>query len=478
MKGRGWFAILNFKVAIPVVFAVSLVAVFFVPQVLSQSASFDFASDVAPTETTTIKVMGIGSLNLEPDSVIIALEVYRPPTDDLSGVMEYQKSVADEITTALEEASQSPGDFEVTRHDSRVYINQPRTAVPDQSSYVVDFRFPVRVQYEKFDQLFSELSQEGFVVDDIAFIQAPVEGLTPTNTATVLVPSGTSIPGCEQDSLCYDPSELVVDSGTSVTWTNVDDAAHTITSGTPEGGPSGLFDSGLIMSNSAFSHVFYQPGEHHYFCIVHPWMIGKVTVSSEGDMTEPPKMTLFVEFDVFMQHNADSVQNALDFYQEKTEALASILENHEVDTEGIQQRPLRLDDRIRMFGEPVYFEGRDRLIVQTKPENVETVVEIAASKNARIDNIYSAYSDSVLDYVRPQLTQLALDDAKRNVMELIGESGLQIKGIRSIEINTSSMIDERYDGLIRSGVVLNADRSNQNLDRLYTKAEVVFEIGQ
>ncbi len=206
-------------------------------------------------------------------------------------------------------------------------------------------------------------------------------------------------------------------------------------------------------------------------------MLGKVAVSN-GDLEGPVETTLFVDFVVISQSSADTVQNTLDYYKEKTDALVLILEGHGVSTDEIQQRPVRLDDRVRSYSEPAQFEMREYLVVQTKMENVEKVFEIAADKNARINDIYYSYSDSALDLIRPQLAQLALDDAKKNVLELIAGSGLQIKGIKSVEINTSAMVDDRFDGQIQRGLFVSADRYDQSRDQIYAKAEVEFEVGR
>ena len=66
--------------------------------------------------------------------------------------------------------------------------------------------------------------------------------------------------------------------GEEVSWQNKDTEVHTVTSGTPAGGPDGLFDSGLIENYMYFSHTFDTEGVYDYFCMVHPWMQGKVIV--------------------------------------------------------------------------------------------------------------------------------------------------------------------------------------------------------
>jgi plastocyanin len=96
--------------------------------------------------------------------------------------------------------------------------------------------------------------------------------------SSVSIPEGSSTPGCEADNACYSPAETTVSVGGTVTWTNNDTAAHTITSGTPTDGPDGMFDSSIVMSGATFEYTFEEAGQYDYFCIVHPWMTGKVTV--------------------------------------------------------------------------------------------------------------------------------------------------------------------------------------------------------
>jgi len=84
--------------------------------------------------------------------------------------------------------------------------------------------------------------------------------------------------GCEETNECFIPFEAIIGVGGEVTWSNDDTAAHTVTAGTAADGPSGEFDSSLFMAGTTFSHTFESAGEFPYFCMVHPWMNGIVTV--------------------------------------------------------------------------------------------------------------------------------------------------------------------------------------------------------
>jgi len=97
----------------------------------------------------------------------------------------------------------------------------------------------------------------------------------------VSIPAGTSTPGCEETNSCWDPAEAIIDVGGEVTWNNADTAAHTVTSGNPTDGPDGTFDSSLFGPGKTFTHKFEEAGTFNYFCMVHPWMLGVVTVEGE-----------------------------------------------------------------------------------------------------------------------------------------------------------------------------------------------------
>jgi plastocyanin len=109
--------------------------------------------------------------------------------------------------------------------------------------------------------------------------------------ARVSIPQGTSFPGCETTKECYIPYEVTVDVGGVVTWTNDDSAAHTVTAGSPAEGPSQVFDSSLFMAGTSFEHKFEEAGSFDYFCMVHPWMLGIVTVVEETSLSEKSEPT-------------------------------------------------------------------------------------------------------------------------------------------------------------------------------------------
>jgi plastocyanin len=91
----------------------------------------------------------------------------------------------------------------------------------------------------------------------------------------VIMPNGV---GTSQ-SLNFEPSCIVVIIGVNntVTWTNNDTAAHTVTSASVPSGASG-FNSGNMNAGAVFTYTFTTPGSYNYTCVYHAWMRATVVV--------------------------------------------------------------------------------------------------------------------------------------------------------------------------------------------------------
>jgi plastocyanin len=71
----------------------------------------------------------------------------------------------------------------------------------------------------------------------------------------------------------FNPNYISISSGTTITWTNKEGVAHTVT------GNDGLpFDSGSIATNGTWSHTFSSVGIFPYHCTIHLSMVATVEV--------------------------------------------------------------------------------------------------------------------------------------------------------------------------------------------------------
>jgi len=109
--------------------------------------------------------------------------------------------------------------------------------------------------------------------------KAAAQAAAAPKTVIVDIPVGTAVPGCETTDECFSPARVSINAGDTVEWANIDTAAHTVTGGSPAMGPSGVFDSSLLMASANYAFTFDEAGSYDYFCMVHPWMVGSVSVN-------------------------------------------------------------------------------------------------------------------------------------------------------------------------------------------------------
>lgn len=75
-------------------------------------------------------------------------------------------------------------------------------------------------------------------------------------------------------NFAYQPSNLQVRVGTTVTWTNKDTAPHTVTFR-----DSSLTSSGILRQGDTYNYTFTQPGTFTYYCDLHRYMTAQVIVT-------------------------------------------------------------------------------------------------------------------------------------------------------------------------------------------------------
>jgi plastocyanin len=70
----------------------------------------------------------------------------------------------------------------------------------------------------------------------------------------------------------FDPATIAVKVGTTITWTNQDTTAHTVTA------DDGSWTSDRLNQGATYSHTFDQAGTYTYKCTIHPSMTGTIVV--------------------------------------------------------------------------------------------------------------------------------------------------------------------------------------------------------
>jgi plastocyanin len=75
------------------------------------------------------------------------------------------------------------------------------------------------------------------------------------------------------EGIAFNPAEVTIAAGDTVTWTNEDSAGHDVTGDAFNSG-----DPGGIANGDTFEHTFDEAGTFDYVCTVHPGMEGTVVV--------------------------------------------------------------------------------------------------------------------------------------------------------------------------------------------------------
>jgi amicyanin len=74
-------------------------------------------------------------------------------------------------------------------------------------------------------------------------------------------------------NFAFAPANVTVKVGTTLTWTNTDQEAHTVTA------KNGAFTSPALNNGSTYHYTFTKPGTYDYLCTIHPFMTATVVVT-------------------------------------------------------------------------------------------------------------------------------------------------------------------------------------------------------
>lgn len=78
------------------------------------------------------------------------------------------------------------------------------------------------------------------------------------------------------EGFAFSPGSITVKKGTTVTWTNNDSVAHTVTESDDKNGP----DSSTLQPGKTYEFTYAQTGTFNYKCSIHPDMTGTVIVTN------------------------------------------------------------------------------------------------------------------------------------------------------------------------------------------------------
>jgi plastocyanin len=99
----------------------------------------------------------------------------------------------------------------------------------------------------------------------------PAMSIAATTSTTASAPVATNAVAIK--GFAFSPANITVKAGTTVTWTNQDQDAHTVTA------TGGAFGSQALNTGAHYTFTFTKPGSYDYLCTIHPFMTATVVVT-------------------------------------------------------------------------------------------------------------------------------------------------------------------------------------------------------
>jgi uncharacterized protein YggE len=460
------------------VLTIPAVALLLVVLALSQD-SFSATHLQAPSilsasNGVTIKTTGDASQTVEPDQISLVLNVQTEPATLDEAPSKFQ-DVINSLTSSIE-SSLGKGNAKILVAPTNLNPFYFDDGVPSNTKFSTYSSINIKTDLDHYYNLSSKMSEAGFRVDGISIKEVPVTK-SEAPTKTILIPAGSSTPTSPPFLV---PENAAIREGTMVVWTNNDDAAHTVTSGSPEKGPDGIFDSGLFMTGRTYEYTFYDEGEFPYFCLVHPWQSGKIVVV-KGDTARPaPTETRReVSLNVVVETVPDTIQNAIDSFQKRIDILKQIMEESGVSSESIKSNQINFNQVY--YGNPQYslYNTYTRIIVSAGIDDFERLSKAVDMPGVSIEAMSFTVSDETLDKTRKDLVQKALENAIVRANDVTESAGLKVKSIRSIEVS-APISQGGYNTIVYRGVSISPayDNSIYNLGQLSVTVHAEFEMGK
>lgn len=427
---------------------------------------------------TTIKISGESTSSIPKDGARLAVNIMTKPTD-LNNLEEQRKAQVDKVINSIKDTLGQNATITIgyTNYNPQWYNNSP-----DMSSISAHVEIPIKTGIENIANVTKVIAEKGFWTSNLQIKKEPKTNQDAgSQSNSVGISLNSSIPGCEQTNECFAPYNKAVTVGQSVSWKNLDSAAHTVTSGKPRDGPNGVFDSGLFNSGATFQFTFGSAGEYDYFCMVHPWMEGIVTViEDKSKMPDTPIEYVYVaSMNAVIDLPPDDTSNSIAKYQEKVKELNDALSAYQLEDANTKQGTVNFNPTYWPSSTSNIFTSQTQLLIDTDYNNLKSILKILKDSGVNFESYSLSYSPESLESVRKNLTQKAIENAKERALEIISPMNLQIKGIKSIEVRSGESSNP-YGGVpvYSHGVMLSAPFYDPNQSSATVIADIEFEVGK
>lgn len=236
------------------------------------------------------------------------------------------------------------------------------------------------------------------------------------------------------------------------------------------------------MGGATFTHSFDSLGEINYFCLVHPWMIGKITVGESDTKTEktPIEYVYQATLTAAIDLPPSDIENAVSKYQEKFEIINERLTQYQLEEKSNRQGNVYFNPSYWSPSLGSLFTAQTQILIDVSYDNLEDVLIAVKDSGVNFESFSMRHSPDVINKMRKDLTQKAIENARDRALEITGPMNLKIKGIKSIEVKSGN-VGNPYGGqqFYSYGVMIQPPYyDNQQVSEASVLVEVEFEVGK
>jgi uncharacterized protein YggE len=182
---------------------------------------------------------------------------------------------------------------------------------------------------------------------------------------------------------------------------------------------------------------------------------------------------------VTLNTKPDVLTKAVDEYEGKYRKLLEVLDEVGIPEDQVQQNNFNIYPVFYGQSPTSDYNANTQVIVRTAHENIEKVTRAVLDvNNALVENVFMSVSDDAIDIARKDLSQQAIADARSRAEEMAQPLGLQVKGIKSIEVGNSQSPSPYGGDIVYRGVDVLPPYYYQNLSgNISVSVTVEFELG-
>ena len=304
-------------------------------------------------------------------------------------------------------------------------------------------------------------------IDDDSFIQG-VEYMAKNGMLTTTPPTHSSLSnviGIQKES---------TKNGLEITFANIDSNSHTVTSGNLITGPDGKFDTSLLQSGNTFTFTSKSAETLQFFCMVHPWESGTITIT-DNDLQ--PYLTELERQNEIKQQKLEEEQDEIQRNQLVND-IKSEFEYAAIDTLTTQLSEKDVEDFKEFLGEERYQKLQEFNEKYGSGFNAQTPLALGISGQLSLEEEFFVVelTEFWVEFFKQKMSlrigqlDILLDETKSKINQLDISTEEKLQHIKDVEEKKSGYVMGFTNGM--RNILLLEDEITQKKKELELRADL------